>query len=230
MEFRLEFTEGPSQWNWNFTDVLTETKPSQRNTQKDWQVWSQVSGNHRTNKDKAKSVEYTEGPTRAKPSQWNTQKDQQGQSQVSGIHRRTNKDKAKSVKYTEGPTRTKPSQWNTQKDQQGQRQVSGIHRSTKDLGQLSKTHSWMGQQSQVWKLQSEGLTRGLFRPVDWMYYHKVHLVSILWCINTEVNPFPTCKTQQLWKTHFWYQRTFMHAKCLDTWNQQNNKMKKKRRA
>ena len=142
-----------------------------------------------------KSVDYTEGITRTKPSEWNTHKDQQGQSQLSGIHRWTNKDKAKSMEYTEGPTRTKPSQWNTQKDRQGQSQVSGIHRRTKDLGQVSEMGSWTGQQrlSQVWKLQSEGLTRGLFRPVDWMYYHKVQVVSILWCINTEVTAFPLAR-------------------------------------
>ena len=241
----MKYTEGP-----------TRTKPSKWNTQKDQQGQGQVSEIHRrTNKGKAKSVKYTEGP-RAKPSQWNTQKDQQGQSQVSEIHRRTNKGKAKSVKYregptrakpsqwntekdqqgqsqlvkyTEGPTRTKPSWWNTQKDQQGQSQVSEIHRRTKDLGQLSEMRSWTGQQrlSQVWKLQSEDLTRGLFRPVDWMYYHKVHVLSILWCINTEVTPFPLARPNSYKKTHFWYQRTVIHTKCLYTWNQQNYTMKKK---
>ena len=48
------------------------TKPSQWNTQKDQQGQSQVSEIHRrTNKDKAKSVEYTEGPrTWVKSAKW----------------------------------------------------------------------------------------------------------------------------------------------------------------
>ena len=156
-------------------------KPSQWKSQ-DQQGQSQVSGIHRrTNKGKAKSVEYTEGPTRAKPSEWNTQ-DQQGQSQVSEIHRRTNKDNAKSVEYTEVP-RT----W--------------VNSAKRIVGWANKVKSenyslrvLQGDYSDQWTECTT--TKYIWSPFSGASTQKL-IPFPLARPNREVNPFPTCKTQQL---------------------------------